>query len=544
MSKIFKKSSILFILLSMILGLMATGFIKAYNTVCATEEQTTDAAFESDAFFDENGQRFGLGALPEQIDRSALQSMQKDASAADLPVSVDLSQDIYFPVIGDQGQLGSCNAWATTYYTYTYEVARLNNLNVKNSSTTNNLDRVYSPKWTYNYINDGEDDGSYVSDAFRLLTYAGAATWNEFPYSGTATALNYREWCTNTNTMRNALRTRVSNWHWVKAGLYGNQTPIKSYNDPNLSEMKSLLSNGHPIVCSTDFGSPSLNWRTQNVSGKTVVTHSQDRYPDIRHGHGLTIVGYDDTIAYDLNGNGIIEDFERGAFKIANSWGTTYGDSGFIWVMYDAMNTVSNASNLNVANRLAVFEDNLCSMEVKNYSLDLTCEVTLNGRYRNDISVSIEKQNSSNNFYRYSYALFDLDNILGFGPYTFNGNTTINDVTFVFDFGVLNASETSLNSWRVKIQNLGQYANVTTVKSVQFKDSAGTVLQSYSPNQTLNNATEYYNLTRSAYTITASAGTNGSISPSGSVSVNYGGSLTFIFTPNTGYEKNQVLIAG
>ena len=34
--------------------------------------------------------------------------------------------------------------------------------------------------------------------------------------------------------------------------------------------------------------------------------------------------------------------------------------------------------------------------------------------------------------------------------------------------------------------------------------------------------------------ITASAGSGGVISPSGSVSVNYGGSQTFIITPNTG----------
>jgi flagellin-like protein len=46
------------------------------------------------------------------------------------------------------------------------------------------------------------------------------------------------------------------------------------------------------------------------------------------------------------------------------------------------------------------------------------------------------------------------------------------------------------------------------------------------------------------YTITASAGSGGSISPSGSVSVNTGGSQTFTITPNTGYQVASVLVDG
>jgi hypothetical protein len=46
------------------------------------------------------------------------------------------------------------------------------------------------------------------------------------------------------------------------------------------------------------------------------------------------------------------------------------------------------------------------------------------------------------------------------------------------------------------------------------------------------------------YTITASAGSGGNISPSGSVSVTAGGSQTFTFTPLSNYEINQVLVDG
>ena len=45
-------------------------------------------------------------------------------------------------------------------------------------------------------------------------------------------------------------------------------------------------------------------------------------------------------------------------------------------------------------------------------------------------------------------------------------------------------------------------------------------------------------------TITASAGANGAIAPSGSVVVNYGSNQTFTITPNTGYHVANVLVDG
>ncbi len=46
------------------------------------------------------------------------------------------------------------------------------------------------------------------------------------------------------------------------------------------------------------------------------------------------------------------------------------------------------------------------------------------------------------------------------------------------------------------------------------------------------------------YTITANAGANGSISPSGSVAVNYDSSQSFTITPNTGYQISNVAVDG
>ena len=53
-----------------------------------------------------------------------------------------------------------------------------------------------------------------------------------------------------------------------------------------------------------------------------------------------------------------------------------------------------------------------------------------------------------------------------------------------------------------------------------------------------------FELTAIQHTITATAGANGAINPSGSVTVNHGADTTFFFLPNAGYQVNEVKIDG
>lgn len=58
------------------------------------------------------------------------------------------------------------------------------------------------------------------------------------------------------------------------------------------------------------------------------------------------------------------------------------------------------------------------------------------------------------------------------------------------------------------------------------------------------NKTVTANFAINTYTISASAGPNGSISPLGAVTVNHGASRTFTMTPNTGYHTDSVFVNG
>jgi hypothetical protein len=82
------------------------------------------------------------------------------------------------------------------------------------------------------------------------------------------------------------------------------------------------------------------------------------------------------------------------------------------------------------------------------------------------------------------------------------------------------------------------------VASVLADGTAVTTASSYSFSNVTANHTISVSFAPTTFTITASAGSNGTISPSGAVTVNSGASQTFTITPATGYRAASVLIDG
>jgi len=102
--------------------------------------------------------------------------------------------------------------------------------------------------------------------------------------------------------------------------------------------------------------------------------------------------------------------------------------------------------------------------------------------------------------------------------------------------------------------NYGTSQTFTIMPAANYKVSSVTVdgasvgaVTSYTfPNVTTNHtiSVAFVANTTTSYTIRASAGTNGSISPSGSVSVTKGASKTFTITPASNYKVSSVTVDG
>ena len=103
--------------------------------------------------------------------------------------------------------------------------------------------------------------------------------------------------------------------------------------------------------------------------------------------HALTIVGYDDRIEFDLNGNGIYGEKsadEVGAWIIVNSWGSGWANNGFIYCPY-AYGGASFDSDGN-------FRKNWWAPELykvrKNYRPERTIRVKMDYSRRSELSIS------------------------------------------------------------------------------------------------------------------------------------------------------------
>lgn len=342
-----------------------------------------------------------------------------ETMAGDLPVSVDNSLLRFFPPIRSQGGLGACASFASTYYQLSYMTAFQRNLDIRNTSDNTNK---YSPKWTYNMINGGSDSGSNFYQNYAILERHGAATWAEFPYD-----MDFRSWCLNAAAWRNALgvRTKVTQY------VYDADT------DSGLEQIKELLTDGYVLVFGTYISSwifTTVKDDASTTDDDTAVGKAVGYWLNGTDGsHAMTIVGYNDAIWTDVNGNGVIDAGEKGAFRIANSWGTGWRESGFTWLAYDALRVPSAVLDGPSTGRVPAFQsDMVYALTARNgYSPLMIAEFTLQHAKRNQLRLSLGRSATTTTLPTSTWTPAAFQN--QGGAYAFDGSATGVAGTFVLD---------------------------------------------------------------------------------------------------------------
>ncbi len=211
-----------------------------------------------------------------------------------LPESYDLST--FLPPIGNQGQQGSCASWAVSYYMKSLQ----ENLKTEFPNTTAT---IMSPSYTYNQITRGECKGTSISETLDLIMEKGVCSISEFPYSDSNCSLQPTD-----SVIKLAQNAKISYYK----NLSGNNMVL---------EMKTLITEQTPIIIGTylsdEFG---------NVDEFDLVAYREHQ---VNYGsercHAMLVIGYSDTY---------------NAFKVVNSWGSDWGNEGFIWIDYKAFENV------------------------------------------------------------------------------------------------------------------------------------------------------------------------------------------------------------
>jgi len=219
-------------------------------------------------------------------------------ASATLPAAVDLTP--FTPPIGDQGQTSTCVGWSTGYYGKTISEAIANNYNQSKLVSAN---YEMSPKDMFLSIPDnlkgGVDcqSGTQITDALDVLVNNGVATMATVPWNGNITNCSQSQVQTSWNN--DAANHKIVYYRTIVATVQG---------------IKEQLAANNPVLMGIKVSNEFENYR-----GGIITTAT---FPNPVGLHAQCIVGYDDG---------------KGAFHVANSWGTGWGESGYYWIDYNEL---------------------------------------------------------------------------------------------------------------------------------------------------------------------------------------------------------------
>lgn len=383
-----------------------------------------------------------------------------------IPTSADLSSNLR---IGCDGDMNISAAIATTKYQFTYEVNRLNG-----TATS----EPYNFASVYNYICGGNNNPVSIYECYNVLANHGAIRCsNDYTEINVKKFYDYRI-PQDDNKKIEALNTRID-YHYHKI-VSGTGTPITNVNsDFNLNTIKRLISQGKMPVVEMQISLKQKYYSTKRLKSnpneyaiyRVAKPNSNTNLCTV-----AAVVGYDDTVTCDINGNGTIEDFEHGAFKIALTWGNTETDNGFAWVMYDALNKKSasptNTWENNLSkNRIPAFMGNdwnqnrFYFIEVKNYDPALIGKLQINTNGLSQLKLTAFKNNNPSFNSSESNLIFEGN----YKPATPITNNNISNI--MFDYDDLANPLTNLNSGKyfgIKIENKYNGHSYQSLKGLKF----------------------------------------------------------------------------
>ena len=220
--------------------------------------------------------------------------------AGSLPASYSIVDK--FPPIGDQGQYGTCVAWATGYNTKTALEGMDNGWTASQLSNSNNQ---LSARDLFTAIPNAQKgancNGTNFTSALDVVLSRGVATLGTVPYTGLSD-------CSQSNVQ--------SGWT-TAAGSH----KIKNYRKipKTIAEIKNAIANNIPVLFGAKLADNFMTWNNDQVLSSNTTYNQVGQHA----GHALVVAGYDDSKG------------PNGAFRVINSWSPNWGDAGYIWIDYN-----------------------------------------------------------------------------------------------------------------------------------------------------------------------------------------------------------------
>ena len=246
------------------------------------------------------------------------------------PDHVNNAATMYFPpIISQEG--GSCGSASRIAYMFTHE---LNSFRHTNASLPENMYPTHFV-WLLTYGNSGKD---------QFVQHVGVPSVKTYGGRGNSALFGYKEW----DSQDYGWMTGYEKWHEAMFNrmLPPRNLPMGVGTEEGRNMLKNWLWNHNgdtDFACGGIAGIGVASAAAQGGIPRTdanvaagVVGQSYVKWWGTSVDHALTIVGYDDRIEFDLDGNGKAGEKEKdevGAWIIANSWGG-WANNGLIYCPY------------------------------------------------------------------------------------------------------------------------------------------------------------------------------------------------------------------
>ena len=217
------------------------------------------------------------------------------------------------PAVRDQGQIGSCTAFCGTE---AYEILYY----YKNNGA---FPPVLSPAFMYyeervNILREriSADNGAYMVDIDEVLEKYGICTEALYTYPSSDRSTAYKTPPTSA-AISNALNYKISTYTLINTG--------------DIAAVKNCLLNNIPVMMGLNVYDNTRTYQyfenlntTSNTYNPLTSTGALVKGVTLLGGHATPIIGYDDT---------------KQAFKVQNSWGTSWGLNGFYYMPYSVFSS-------------------------------------------------------------------------------------------------------------------------------------------------------------------------------------------------------------
>lgn len=383
-----------------------------------------------------------------------------------LPDSIDNSNEIYFPPLYNQNH-PVCNQVVSSYYMMSYERNLL--LNLSSAFPENQLS-VYYP-WNYNNGGFGWSGSSYLQ-VFEMLDRTGIPSVETFWGDDIIDSI---QWISGYEKYHSAMSNRLDEIYSIHLTDWEGIETLKGWLHNHLGERSpggvAAVLGGYNWLSSLPVSSPH--------AGETVLYQW-----GLVASHARVIVGYNDSIRFDYNGDGQftkdidinndgivdLRDSEFGAFKYAESYGTEVGNNGFYWAMYKSFAEEYGAGGI-LNNVAYIIKPKI------GYEPTLTADIELEYPKRNElqIGIGIAKNNLPTEIVKEFY--FPTFNYQG-GPHPMQGNGEAGseNIEFSFDISEVLSHVDSGEAFRLYlIINHAQPGNILngSVKKFVINDHTG-----------------------------------------------------------------------